>query len=244
MLKYLILLGDMMGNSLLSVDWDYFISTENQNVVSFTESKKTIIDLWYKRYIESKMRGKNIQKAFQLTPQADLFWKKVKDYFQFDENVKVYVSDSHSLSYDIAKKFKVDEVYLFDAHSDLGYGGLSSLQFEVNCANWLGKLLHNKLINKAHIIYSPYTKEKPEYFHQINKRFNVNYPKWNDLKTGIQTSVIHICRSGAWSPPWFDKHFVTFVKSLKKPYTVLNYQQRKWDTKNLTLADELEYLSV
>ena len=50
-------------------------------------------------------------------------------------------------------------VYLFDAHADLGYGGLSSLDFEVNCSNRL-QILKEKQIKEANIFYSPYTTEK------------------------------------------------------------------------------------
>lgn len=228
--------------SLLSIDWDYFISTENQDIVSSVENTKTINDLWYKRYFQEKSFGKDFQKAFQLSKEVDQFWHKIKKVFQFNQEVKVYVSDSHALSYKIAEKYDVDEVYLFDAHSDLGYGGLPSLQFEVNCANWLGKLLHNKIINHAHIIYSPFTKEKPEFFKEINNAFNINYLKYEDLKEVIDTKVIHICRSGAWSPPWFDGKFVEFVKSLGIPYKVIQCSIRKWNPNNISFAQQLEYM--
>ena len=79
------------------------------------------------------------------------------------EQVRIYVSDSHALSYKIAEKFEVDEVYLFDAHSDLGYGGLASLQFNVNCANWLGKLLQNRIIKK-HILFTVLLQKKNQNF--------------------------------------------------------------------------------
>lgn len=233
-----------MGNSLLSIDWDYFISTQNQNVMSYAENKRTILDLWYKRYFQAKSSGKDFQKGFQLSPEVDRFWNKIKKIFLFDQNVKVYVSDSHALSYEIAKKYKCDELYLFDAHSDLGYGGLSSLNFEVNCANWVGQLLKNKDIKKAHIIYSPYTFEKPEYFQPMNKHFNIDYPKRNNLKNGIKASVIHICRSGAWSPPWFDKNFVSFVNALGVPYKVKDCPTRKWNTKNISFSEQLQYMMV
>ena len=37
------------------------------------------------------------------------------------------------LSYSVAKDNGCSNVYLFDAHADLGYGGLPSLNFELNC---------------------------------------------------------------------------------------------------------------
>lgn len=228
--------------SLLSIDWDYFISAENQDIVSSVENKRTINDLWYKRYFQEKAYGKDFQKAFQLSKEVDHFWNKIKKVFQLNEEVKVYVSDSHALSYKLAEKFDVDNVYLFDAHSDLGYGGLASLQFEVNCANWLGKLLQNKIVNNAHIIYSPFTKEKPEQFKEITNAFNIDFLNVEELKEGIETKAIHICRSGAWSPPWFDGKFVEFVKALGIPYKVFQCPLRKWNPNSISFAEQLEYM--
>lgn len=228
--------------SLLSIDWDYFISADNQEIISSVENQRTINDLWYKRYFQSKSYGIDFEKSYSLSEEVDTFWDKIKQFFQWEKDVNVYVSDSHALSYKIAEKFDVDEIYLFDAHSDLGYGGLASLKFEVNCANWLGKLLQNQIIRKAYIIYSPFTKEKPEFFKEINKAFSINYVKFKDLPKGIQTSAIHICRSGAWSPPWFDGKFIKFVKALELPYKVYQCPRRKWNPHNVTFAEKLQYM--
>ena len=137
-------------------------------------------------------------------------------------------------------------VYLFDAHSDLGYGGLMSLNFEVNCSNWLGKLLKDKYIKEAYIFYSPYTVEKPEYFKQINSMYDVKYWDFDvldNLDKCIVVSAIHICRSGAWTPPWLDNKFIQFVDALGLPYEIVNCPERKWDTVNISLADQIYYLT-
>lgn len=230
-----------MGNSLLSIDWDYFISLDNNNA-SCIENEKTINDLWYKRYLQMKAQGKDIQKRYVLSAETDKFWGKMKEAFEFDSHIHVYVSDSHALSYKIAKKYNCHDVYLFDAHSDLGYGGLSALDFELNCANWLGKLLKNKDVDEAHIIYGPYTAEKPEYFKQMNERFQIDYPSLNDLHPKGKVSAIHICRSGAWTPPWLDKKFIEFINKMGIPYTLIDCQQRDWDPTSLTYADQIQYL--
>lgn len=170
------------------------------------------------------------------------FWEKIKEHFKFAKDIKAYVSDSHSLSYNIAKEKDCKIVYLFDAHSDLGYGGLSSLNYEVNCSNWLGKLLKDKQIEEANIVYSPYTAEKPEYFRSINNAYNVRYLSFEDLYKDIEVSVIHICRSGAWTPPWLDDKFNQFIDALEVPYEIVNCPIRKWDTKNISLSDRINYL--
>lgn len=231
-----------MKKCLLSVDWDYFVYTQKENWGSYIENNRNVINLWYKRYIQCRNRGKSIEKSFELSRNANIFWNKIKRNFKFDKSLKVYISDSHVLSYDIAKKYDCNEVYLFDAHSDLGYGGLSSLNFEVNCANWLGKLLKNNIINKANIIYSPYTTEKPEYFKEIKNKYNVNFIDIDDLEKDIYVPSLHICRSGAWTPPWFDEDFKEFIDELKVPYKIVDCPKRNWSPENLSFSDAIYYL--
>jgi len=231
-----------MERCLLSVDWDYFIHIKKDYWGSFVENDRSLVDLWYKRYIQEKLQGRDIQKSFQLSHEVSTFWKRIKERFQFVKGIKAYVSDSHALSYNIANDNSCRIVYLFDSHADLGYGDLSSLNFEVNCSNWLGRLLKDKLIEQAYIIYSPYTTEKPEYFKPINRIYNIRYCNFNDLNMNIKVSAIHICRSGAWTPPWFDRKFIQFIDDLGIPYEVVNCPVRKWDTMNISFSDQINYM--
>jgi len=230
-----------MEKRLLSIDWDYFIYTSKDNGL-YLENKRSLIDLWYKRYIQARARGEDIQKEFQLSSELDTFWDKIKKCFKFIKSIKVYVSDSHALSYKIAIENNCKEAYLFDSHSDLGYGGLSSLDFEVNCSNWLGKLLKDKQIKEANIFYSPYTAEKPEYFKQMNSIYNIGYHNFNDFDECIAVSAIHICRSGAWTPPWLDYRFAQFIDALGFPYEIVNCPERKWDPVHISLSEQINYL--
>lgn len=229
-----------LKNCLLSIDWDYFVHTRGIFWGSYTENPRNIIDIWYRRYIKEKSQGKDLHEFFRLCG-TNTFWKKINEHFIFSKTAKAYISDSHALSYDIAKKHQCDVVYLFDAHADLGYGGLTSLDFEVNCANWLGKLLKDRIADEANIIYSPFTSEKPEYFRSINEAFNVRYLKFSDLGRKIRVSVVHICRSGAWTPPWFDEKFFQFVKNSGMEHMIVNCPERKWDVENLNLSDQIFY---
>jgi len=231
-----------MGNCLLSIDWDYFIQIQTENWGSYTESKKNLTDLWYKRFFQAKAQGRNIQNSFRLSPEVDTFWEKIKRFFHFGNGTKTYVSDSHSLSYSIAESHGLMTVYLFDSHADLGYGGISSLNFEINCANWLGKLFRDDRIDEANIIYSPFTTEKPEFFRAMNNTFNVRYLSFDDLSSGIDVGAVHICRSGAWTPPWLDERFEQFVKVSGLPYEITDCPERKWNTENISLSEQISYL--
>lgn len=234
--------GEEIGISLLSVDWDYFVYTESTYRGSYRESKRSLIDEWYKRYIISEQAGRDIRKLYRLNSEFKLFWDRIRKFFKISDRTKVYVSDSHVLSYKIADENHVNSVYLFDAHADLGYGGMASLNFEVNCANWLGKLLKDKKIRSAVIFYSPYTTEDPGYFKIMNESFNIRYANLEDFKDMVDVSVIHICRSGTWVPPWFDKDFTDFVNSLNMPYEEIDLPERKWDPENMSLADRINYM--
>jgi len=231
-----------MDKCLLSIDWDYFIFARKENWGSYIENTKNIINLWYKRYIQAKAWGKDIQKLYKLSSDIDGFWEKIREHFSISKKVKAFVSDSHALSYDIAREQGCNSVYLFDAHADLGYGGLSSLDFEVNCANWLGKLFKEKYIVEAYIIYSPYTDEKPDYFKPMNNAFNIGYPGFDGLPSGIEVSAVHICRSGAWTPPWFDERFTRFIDSPGIEYELIDCPERKWDTANISFSEQIDYL--
>jgi len=233
--------GYDMEKCLLSIDWDYFIYTQD-SWGPYLENNRSLIDLWYKRYIQAKARGEDIQKAFQLSPEFGVFWSKIKKYFKFAKNIKAYVSDSHALSYEIAKENDCKVVYLFDSHADLGYGGLSALNFEVNCSNWLGKLLKEKQIKEANIFYSSYTAEKPDYFKPMNSIYNINYYDFNDWDKSIEVSAVHICRSGAWTPPWLDNKFNQLIDGLGIPYEIVNCPERKWDPINISLSEQIYYL--
>lgn len=231
-----------MKKCLLSIDWDYFIHTQNEILGSYIENTNNAIHLWYKRYIQEKARGKDIRKWFQISPELDEFWQKIREHFIFAKGTKSYVSDSHALSYKIAKEHGCKGVYLFDAHADLGYGGMISLDFPVHCANWLGKLLKDRLLEVANILYSPYTLEKEEDFKPICNAFNIRFTKFSELDSGIEVSAVHICRSGAWTPPWLDGNFYRFVENSGLDYELKDCPVRKWDTKNINYSDQVRYL--
>ncbi|HHY81278.1 MAG TPA: arginase [Clostridiales bacterium] len=231
-----------MEKCLLSIDWDYFIYTKNDNWGSYIENKRSLVDLWYKRYIQEKALGRDIKESYKLSPAWNTFWKRIEKYFIYANDIKAYVSDSHALSYEIAKENSCQIVCLFDSHADLGYGGLPSLNFEVNCSNWLGKLLKDKQIKEANIFYSPYTIEKPEYFKQINSIYNIRYCSFSHLNKSFKVSAVHICRSGAWTPPWLDDKFTQFIDAMGIEYEIADCPARKWDTENISLSHQINYL--
>ncbi|MCY6957273.1 arginase [Clostridium brassicae] len=228
-----------MRNILLSIDWDYFVKIKREWCGSYIENDTNLKYRWYKRYLDEKRKGINIEKKVILGAGVNSFWKKIFKHFNISKKTPLYISDSHKFSYNIGEKYNCKEVYLFDAHSDLGYGGLESLKFEVNCANWLGKLFVENIVKDAKIIYSPYSFEESEDFKEINETFNINYIDMSEIGMDIKVSAIHICRSGAWTPPWMDKHFYKFINEAKLHYREIEKMERKWNLKELNLSDAI-----
>lgn len=237
-----------MGKTLLSIDWDYFIPTKREWFGSYLENRRNLIGIWYQRYLKAIINGEDLLQTIHTGPELQEFWKIINDLFKITDATKVYVSDSHKYSYFLAKINSCSNVYLFDAHSDLGYGGLPSLEFELNHANWLGKLLKEGHISRATIIYSPYTYEKKEQFQEINNAFDIDYSTLNDyrrlkeLPVEVMVAAIHICRSGVWTPPWLDDDFSRFIRMVNLPIRIFKCPERNWNPESLTLADKIDYL--
>ena len=231
-----------MSKCLVSVDSDYFMYTKERFWGSYIENKSSLVDLWYKRYLMEKSKGRDIKEFYRLSPDWKTFWDNIKKRFSFAEDVSAFVSDSHALSYDIAKEYGCRTVCLFDSHADLGYGGLSSLCFEVNCSNWLGMLLGDRQIEEAYIFYSPYTAEKPEDFRQINGMFNIKYCSIDDFGNNFTVSDVHVCRSGAWTPPWYDEKFAEFTDAMGFTYKTVDCPARDWEPENLDYSQQINYL--
>lgn len=227
-------------NTLLTIDWDYFMPYISMMNTSYMENKSNIINHWYKMYLENKSFGRDLTQIMRSADFLKGFWDRLRKKFKYDKDMKMIVSDSHKEAYYVAKEFECKEVINIDAHTDLGYGGMESLNFEVNCANWLGKLFKDKVIDKGEILLSPYSAEEPDDFQEINNSFNIQYKDIDSIEENLDVKAIHVCRSGAWTAPWLDCEFDEFVRELGFHYEVRNLPNRKWDIDSIDLAKQIE----
>ncbi|MDY2735330.1 arginase [Intestinibacter sp.] len=229
-------------SSLITIDWDYFMNYMSTWNGSYIENETNIYKHWYKKYFEEKNRGIDITKHMNVGGEVDEFWAKLKKNVNFKPNTKILLTESHLNAYKIAVEQGVDSVFSFDSHSDLGYEGLDSFKFEVNCADWLGKLIYEGKINQANIIYGPYTNEYPEEFDEINKKYDVNYLTLEQVKCDDPCEIVHICRSGCWSAPWLDKRFLAFVYESGFEFENIDIKEREWDPNGISLAEQIDYM--
>ena len=113
----------------------------------------------------------------------------------------------------------------FDAHHDLGYGSKERNEegrlTEYDCSNWLLAALEQGMVSDLTVVYPDwrgrYEIESDNLAHL--EYYNIQFTTWTEWKektqqTKLDVSAIHLARSGAWVPPWFDKEFEEFMFSL------------------------------
>jgi hypothetical protein len=76
----------------------------------------------------------------------------------------------------------------------------------------------------------------------MNRVFNIRYFRFDDFDGCSVVSAIHICRSGAWTPPWLDNKLDQFVEATRFTYETVDCPERKWDPANISLSDQIDYL--
>lgn len=234
-----------MKKCLLTVDWDYFIATKLTHITSYAENRQNIMQTWYKLYFEYKNKHIDIKKLFRLGEEVNTFWEDIKTNLKIKKDIPLIITESHIDAYEAAQRFECDSVYLVDAHSDLGYGGIQALNFEVNCANWLGMLLKDEVIDEAKILYSPYTHEEVADFKEITNLYGACFVKQEEFlhpEEALEIEAVHICRSGPWTPPWYDYQFDYFCNEaggrlINEPPAI-----REWDTEHINLANQIEFM--
>lgn len=235
-----------MAGNFLSIDWDYFIEVHTGRSNSYRETQKDILARWYNEYFLDLERGSRLENQYTLGENFCSFLEKAVPQLKLTEGLPFVLTESHARAYNEVIHSQCDTLYLLDAHSDLGYGGVDALDYEVNCANWLGMLLKSGQLRKAFIIYSPYSKEQPEEFKEIIKAYEIHFISLEDFLYSVPDfKEVHLCRSGPWTPPWYDRQFYELADRMSETYH-LNRQDevwgsRKWEPEKTTLAERINY---
>jgi len=229
-----------MSKVLISIDWDYFIRIEGK-IQSLRENYRNIYLRWYKEYLLDP------EFCFQygIFPEPENFWPALRRKFSFNTATLLFLSESHKYSYYLSKILGCDKIISFDAHSDLGYGSVLMSNYYTNCGNWLGKLIDQHQIGQAIIVYSPFTKENAAAFGRYIKNSVVRFTRLTDLVKQKKEDVvagIHICRSGAWTPPWYDEALERFIKSAGFNGKRGLLKKRRWEPGQLTYSEVMDLL--
>lgn len=228
-----------MARVALSIDWDYFVPEDPMLDMGHSENGFFINYIWVPRAAGLLAGGVNYKEKIKTNGKEKVFWEEIRKVFDID-NALVVLTESHAAMHQISLETEIDEVYSFDAHADLSYDRHGEdFQGEIDCGNWLGHLVSKEDIRKGYIIYSEETNERPEGdFKDLleNKALKnkVEFLKYDDLVKNndgekITVNLIHICRSGAWCPPWLDRDFYAFVERLGLAYFDAGIVERSWN---------------
>ena len=232
----------MIERNFLSVDWDYFIKVYNEKSNSYRETQQDILARWYNEWILGVESGEPLEQHYELTDFYTKFKNEYLPKIKYKEDTSMVLTESHGEGYKEVIRSKCNVVYHLDAHSDLGYGGLEALNYEVNCANWLGMLLKEKRIKEAYIIYSPYTKEYIEEFEEITHCYRVEFITLEEfLERRIKFDAVHMCRSGPWTPPWYDDQFYELAQAFHLKIQDYIGSKRVWHPTKLSLGERINY---
>lgn len=219
----------------LSIDWDAFIPEDPRWDFAHTEAIAPLWAdaLWEIRASSMLARGADLEQLTAFTPELhpDAFWAALAASGYELGGAKIAVADSHLwaaqwfLISNFEDRVKAPRIVHVDAHHDLGYNGMKSLnasvrKAHVDAGNWLGVYLrlfpkasatlvfpswNDHAIDNA-LVQAPMTAS-------VRKR--VTFQQWPALPPGERVTRVFVCRSGAWSPPWHDNAFDKFIADLK-----------------------------
>jgi hypothetical protein len=204
---------------LLSVDWDYFVPSIDQAFVGASGSVRVpyalgggevfpdpLLDaLWDGRAAALLEAGYSLPGT---SGEEERFWRR----FQIDPAGRLYYADSHAQAAHAAVRTGVTEVWNFDAHHDCGYEGAADdpiRQGWVACANWMcayalgGATLHVRYPSWRH----------DALIREVPPLSGVDRGIDDDRPTDLQFDIVFVARSSAWTPPWLDEQFETFLAS-------------------------------
>lgn len=203
--------------SILSVDFDYFYPDSIGYDWGHSEHRGKLMAaiIWQTRAGSRHLiSGETALESYVPSVPVD-FWDRV-----LQNRPRLYVADSHLMIWKRLEEGTQTSVVNVDAHHDCGYKPLdfSSRTVNVDCSNWgaIGAIMGK--ISGFHQVYPKWRKKTPEVKPDCglpnSTRYSLPGPKKYD--------EVFICRSGAWTPPWYDDAFWAFVKALKTPYETLD----------------------
>lgn len=220
--------------NILSIDWDYFVKcSAHDRFFLFPDSgneklnKDLVNFIWDVRYQSSKEMNKNIEN-FPIKENYDEIFDIIRN---IKWNKQVLIANSHLHCYqfikDISNKEDKVNIYNIDFHHDC-YNHIESN--EINCGNWLLKLVEENKVNKIVWIKQEDSDEidKSLFLPKVEEYLNF------DCLRNIQWDGIFICKSHLWSPPHLDEMFIDIFEFIKEnliakckyePYAL----QDRWD---------------
>lgn len=192
---------------LLSIDWDFFFPDSMPYDWGHNETFFFLTDAWgmFRTDSHNQVTGEPALDAYAPTIPRQ-FWSRV-----LDKNMPsaLFTAESHATIMSVIKGLRslspklVTSITHLDAHHDHGYENKSP---SLDCGNWAAKA------------------------QAMGIEVNLYYPEWRkalaEAKPDVKPTSIHyglpdpdkylnvfVCRSGCWTPPWYDDCFKRFIAS-------------------------------
>lgn len=219
---------------ILTVDWDYFIDADSvYRAFNFPDcpNEKYPQDLqniiWAQKYMDTK--SKHCMLNIGLKESTEPFFKGLADLINRKE-VPLYISDSHKYIYGLVKRHLIEganvELVNVDEHHDC-FTFIDNTG-PVNCANW-GRLLCSEY-DRTRFKYQWVANEDSETqsIGGIDVAKELNFEYGFELPDPSTFDIVHICRSGMWSPPHLDCKFISYITSLMNAdiYSMELYEEK------------------
>jgi hypothetical protein len=220
-----------VSGNLLVVDWDSFFPELTQDPKMWGLYDWGHAETWlYKGPIWSSRAVGFLMNDLPL-PGMNEDWKTFWDRFDIDAGVLHY-ADSNV--YAMADELwfpgePPDQVWLYDAHHDSGYGDRADKKpGVVSCEDWM--VAYGEAGSELHMRYPTWKtwamELEPEPWVEVDRAFDDGQPN------PVKFDSVFVCRSGAWTPPWCDLDFERFLYSapVDEIYELDECEPRAWDT--------------
>jgi hypothetical protein len=211
---------------VLTVDWDFFVPEDPMWDIQHKEALFWLDPLW-------SLARMNLIEEMITNGQECGFWDWVRSWADID-GAALFVSDSHSCAYPVVQNAK--QVILVDAHHDCWPSKMLNV---VQAHDWLGYWLEQSPSRKAIWIHpdDAFHSAYPLPLNKINVVSEIPYkPKSME---NVRLDVIHVCRSGCWTPPWLDQAFVDFLAEIEaQTCTAHSLQSGEWDPTKLRWTEQ------
>jgi len=181
---------------ILSIDWDFFFPDSTPYDWGHRESPLFIDMLWSTRTAShNPFTKKSVIEEYRPEVPKD-FWRIVTN-----RPSRLLMAESHCHIFDLLIFPEPAEVVNLDAHHDLGYGPGDKDLNCIHAGNWVWAAKKMKCVSSYTLCYPEWRRghEEPRKKDKTKVVYGLPEPAEYDM--------VFICRSGAWTPPWYDDQF-------------------------------------
>ena len=207
----------------LNIDWDFFFEQDETRFWNHGDNPFSHTSmLWGLRFVDSYASGEDLEKTYTADDRWKTLWSHLEQSGFNLDNAKVIYGDSNLGAWFVFGQYDVSHIYSFDNHNDVCY--LDEAGGRVDCGNWLGQTLRVHEGVEATVVYPDRGRLESEFqFKEPAAQSWVETGRlrattYDDLQHADRdVTVIFICRSGSWTPPWDDSKFMTMVQQRDNP---------------------------